>query len=344
MRLAATSKTGFKSFILIMLGGLVNIPFMLYILYTVFPSLLLLIRIPVLLPSNLIVLSIIYFFLGIIYCTSATLLSRPKRIISPIYTQFVSFALIYLIIVVRMHEMGISGNLFLFNASITLVIVLSLSSAFGLAQTPLLRFLVGLKGNRDDLNLKSFVVNARIDSLSTLFQQFEVAKALNIRDSKKLDSGIMYEVDSTQDRVKKIIILKDPDNEERTQVAIAQYKVGYFAIERLNEDEANATLRPLELALQHAGYEVFEDSKATLAEEILSRESLGAIAPALVSWGSLQGYKKTVLISLSAIILILFMMWYFVQISVVYLFLLLSLFGSSLLLFFIQFGLKKRFD
>jgi len=342
--LATKSRKGFKSFILIILGGLVNTPFLLYILYSIFPSLLIFIRIPLLLPNNIIVLSIVYFFLGIIYCTSATLLSRPKKIISPIYTQFVSFVLLYLFVIVRMYYIGIAGNLYLFNASILLVLILSLSSAFGLAQTPLLRFLTGVNGNREDLNIKSFTVNARIDSLSSLFQQLEVAKALNIKGSKRLDSGIIYQLDNAADKVKKILILRDPDYEGRTQVAIAQYKIGYFAIERLKEDESNAIIRPLELALQHANYEVLEGYEASVAEEILSRESLKATEPALVSWDSLHGYEKTTLISLSAIILILFLMWYFVQLSVIYFYLLLSLFGSSLLFFFIQFGLKKHFD
>lgn|GEM_PF-1134918 len=341
--MASTGRAGdrSKSLILSILGGLVNIPFLLYILYSIFPGLMLFVRIPLLLPDNITLLSIFYFILGIIYCTSATLLSFPKKIVSPIYTQFVSFALLYSYLLVQMYEGRISGSLLLFNASIILVLILSLSLAFGLAQTPLLRFLVGVDGSRDDLNIRSFIVNARLDSLSSLFQQLEVAKALNIRGSRRLDSGAIYEIESPPNRVKRILILKDPDYEGRTQIALAQYKISYFAIERMKEDESLLTVRPLELSLQHAGFEVIESVKATIAEEVLSRESLKAAEPALVSWDSLEGYKKTTLISLSAIILILFLMWYFVQISLIYFYLLLSLLGSSLLLFFIQFGLKK---
>ncbi|MEM3638187.1 MAG: hypothetical protein QXX17_07490 [Conexivisphaerales archaeon] len=268
-------------------------------------------------------------------------MSHPKIVISPIYVQFVTFTIVFLLFFLKIYTASVAGSLLLLDSSVSLLVFLSLTMSFGLAQTPLVRYLCGVKGTEGDLSIRSYLVNSDIGSVASVLQRFDVAKALDLKDSRRTEYGIIYELNSSSaDTFRRILLTEDAEEAGKSQIAVIAYRLTYFSIERVSDEDFSKTTRPLELALQQAAFEV-EEGKGIQAAEALTSQLLRMTSPSLVPWKLLSAYQKITLSSLSVVLVTLLLVRNIFIIPDVYFYLLTALVSISLLFFFFQFGIKK---
>lgn len=115
---------------------------------------------------DVLILTIAYFVVGIIYPFSISLGFQPKRIVSPIHVQLVTIPLVVAIVgdfILRRtspFNWGFVTGPFIFSA-LTISSLIVISSA----QTPILRYLVGLNRTMDDVSVASMLIHAKLDEV-----------------------------------------------------------------------------------------------------------------------------------------------------------------------------------
>src|SRR5437879_1077034 len=135
-------------------------------------------------PAQVSIVAIVYFIEGSLYSTVASLALRPKRIINPIFVQFVTASFVpvlifYLVIVI---EPLISIPLAIFVAFITFLVALAMFMSAGLGQFLMVRYLVGLNGTNADTRSSSLILDASMKDVLVALDNSAVHVAFGIEE------------------------------------------------------------------------------------------------------------------------------------------------------------------
>ena len=140
---------------------------------------------------------IIYLLLPIFYCIPASLLFTPKRLISPLFIQLLTFVFAQLIVYPSIVQNPIifllqtsNGNQSVsaaqYSEQFSVLYFLILIVA-GVVQFFAVRWVVGLNGNENDVNQKTFTFPVEYAKLKTMMlgRTFRSISGLTFRDGRR---------------------------------------------------------------------------------------------------------------------------------------------------------------
>jgi len=123
-----------------------------------------------------------------IYCWAASLVFHPKRIINPLYIQLASVGVVTIFVLLVNAHQFLSLQAFLtFLGGIvgTFLFTLFFLGIFGLFQLLIVRWLVELVGTIDDLDRKTFLVNADFQTVLGILLSESFLSAWNLEHRKR---------------------------------------------------------------------------------------------------------------------------------------------------------------
>lgn len=339
-------KSSFLRYLLLtILGGFIGLPFSFIILSDVATRMNLTSLMPPLGITETFEIIIIFFVVGIVYSTAASLVLGRRRIVAPLYVQFCTSLLLILVVLLSFFLLKrTEGVLMLYSGSVYLLLALSVNLTVGLAQTPLVVYLAGKSGGREFIKVKSMTIASSLHNVSSLFSRLEVKKALNIVGSKQFEGYTVYDCKMTGGSTLHIVVGEDPRNKDWSQLAIIRYKVGYYGMVKGERDESlEFILRPVDVALESEGIAKVEE-QGKEAEMAGVEYILSTMKGRLKSWSEIKGYEKATLLTILFIFLIIIFIKY-IGIIPELLFDVLVFFSSiAFLLYSVQFLLLQKSD
>lgn len=128
---------------------------------------------------NLLVYSLSFSFIGIIYCLASSLSLPEKRIVAPSDTQIASFPMILIIGFVTLRQ-GLAGYALIMLMSFLLLYVL------GLVQNKFVTGLIGIYGTSKDCCSYLYSTDMTFDDLTKKLKEEAFTKATDITQSREL--------------------------------------------------------------------------------------------------------------------------------------------------------------
>ena|SRR2546426_411250 len=184
-------------------------------------------------PAQASILAIEYFLVGTIYSTVTSLALKPKRIINPIFVQLVtaSFVPILLFYLLVTLIPAISISLAAFVAFVLFWLALAMFLSAGLGQFLLVKYFVGLNGTKEDTRSATLMLNAKLKDVLTVLDAEPVHRAfgLTLQRSRKGKLSVFKTSDKVSEQFY-LLVIEDPVDNEKTQLATVAYKLGVFGI------------------------------------------------------------------------------------------------------------------
>ena len=188
---------------------------------------------------EILTLAIAYLVLGMVYSTITSLSFHPKRIVSPNHIQTVTIPFVATVVVVIILVdpeiiafvtkipswllVSLVGLLAFFTAAFLLVVMAWI-------QTPVVRYLVGLNGTKDDMLPAYLLVKAKLSEVLNALNP-NVLYALGVGDGREIkrDTHLFATAREHQQQFF-VIVCPDSENREWTQIAAISYELDYYGI------------------------------------------------------------------------------------------------------------------
>jgi len=183
-------------------------------------------------PIQVSILTIVYFLVGAIYSTAASLALRPKRIINPIFVQLVtgSFVPVLVFYLVILAVPLISIGLAVFVAFITFLLALAMFMSAGLGQFLLVKYLVGLNGTKNDTRSSTLVLDSKLERVLEVLDTGPVHTAFGTELQMRKDNFKIFRTNPKASEQFYLLVMGDSQNGEKTQLATVAYRLGLFGI------------------------------------------------------------------------------------------------------------------
>jgi hypothetical protein len=268
------------------------------------------------LPQTASILAISYFIIGIVYSVVASLASRPKSIISPLYTQITTAAFIPILITFLLATLTlnpapdlITGSAF---ALTVFLFALMLFFAAGMGQTLVVKYLVGLNGTKEDTSSFGLLINGKLRNVVEVLKDADVRETLNLRerDDKKIGNhSFVFRTPPDARKQFFIAVTEDSVDKTKTQLATVSYRQTFYGIIKLSNLVIEQEKRTIESVLSRAGF-AFNDSKIDSSAQTLAyNRGLSITESKLLELRSLPPYSKAILIGLVTMIVIMTIAW-----------------------------------
>lgn len=169
-----------------------------------------------------------FFFLTLIitpiYCWAASIAFHPKRLVNPLYVQVTTAGIVTLFITLANARQFASLQDFVgFFSGIIAVFVLAIFFllVFGILQLVIVRWLVGLVGTIEDLDRKTFLVDADFETLSGIVLSESFLGAWNLEHRKLSKNKNMIEVYTSYGYLWQIRLVLSPSPNEPNKSILA---------------------------------------------------------------------------------------------------------------------------
>src|SRR6266699_2034037 len=252
-------------------------------------------------PTQVSILAIAYFVEGSLYSTVASLALRPKRIINPIFVQFVtaSFVPILIFYLTVFYDPSISIPLAIFVAFVVFWLALAMFLSAGLGQFLLVRYLVGLNGSKGDTRSSSLILNASMKNVLAVLDSNAVRTAFVIQEQLSRKSNLrVFRTNPNTSEQYYLLVLEDPTDREKTQLATVAYRLDAFGIRAGNGDILDEMrLNELRQIFREDGISVLV-GEASEALTIAYEYALGVTQTKLLSLRSSQPYLKAIAVGI----------------------------------------------
>jgi hypothetical protein len=185
------------------------------------------------LPSQVSILAGSYFLIGALYSLIASLTQKPKLIVNPLYIQAVTASFIPFFVFYLILQLGISTSFVdaMLDALGVFFISLAMFVSAGLAQLLLVRYLVGLNGSKEDTRWMTLVLHARLEAVLKVLKTQDVYTAFRISLQRtRKNKLIVLRTNYNANEQFYLLAMKDPKDENKTQLATVAYKQGFYSI------------------------------------------------------------------------------------------------------------------
>lgn len=262
------------------------------------------------------VLAVSYFLIGIIYSTSVSLAFQPKRIVSPIYVQVATAAFVPILVVFLFSTTPEASAIDYLIGSLlaTLLLLLALAIFFvaGLGQTPIVRYLVGLNGTRENINSFGLVVNGELGDVLKVLKSDGFQEALRLDKKEERKTGEHSRVFRTSQGEKEqlfIAVIADPDDAKKTQLATASYIQASYGIIKTGDMIEEAREHIIQESLKKAGMKPSIDNTDSLARFMAYDHALHVTRSKLLALRSLPPHSKAIAIGLGLMTFLMAALW-----------------------------------
>lgn len=248
-------------------------------------------------PNSTVILSVSYFFIGIVYSASVSLMFQPKRIISPLYIQVVTaaFAAISIVAITLLEtpvvgiERSIDWQLVSSEAFAAFIIAIGIFSIAGIGQTWIVRYLVGLNGTKGDMNVFGLMVDTKLENVLKILRSDSVQEALRIEEERKTGKhSFVLRTGSVGIKHQFFLaVITDPIDEGKTQLATISYNQNYYGITPTGDLMQKQRVDTIKTALRKAKYTFSIDNSDSLARQIAFDEGLSVTRSKLLVFRSM---------------------------------------------------------
>jgi hypothetical protein len=264
------------------------------------------------LPTSVAILAISYFAIGIIYATCMSLAFRPKRIISPLYVQIVTASFVPILIVALQLLQPIYN--FATVAFLALgYFVLSLMMFFiaGIGQTIIVRYLVGLNGTKEDTDTFRLLIDSKLENVLKVLRNDEVQEALRLdgEERKIGEHSRLFRTSRTEAPQLFIVVMADSEDKNKTHLATVSYREYFYGIVKgghLLEEEREHIIKK---AFEESGLTFKDDATDSIAQSVAYIHGLAVTESKLLSLRSLPPHTRAILIGLTALAVIMTIVW-----------------------------------
>jgi hypothetical protein len=188
----------------------------------------------ILFPDNRLILAA-YILMPIIYCTIASLLFHPKRIVSPLNVQ-IGTIVVFMSIMIYNALSAVpmpNASTFIGNLIGSLLFVSVISIAVGLIQLKFVRWVIGL--NLDSMDRATFLINGKPkDMLKILGDDFLSGSGLSRRkDDPKAQKPIwILKWSDTYGNLVIFAISSQTDHDDKSILATIAFKTGQYGVSK----------------------------------------------------------------------------------------------------------------
>lgn len=186
-------------------------------------------------PDPIILLT--YFVLTIAYSVGASLSFHPKRIVSPLYIQLTAATLLTIIIAYAFmqFEPPIQDPTFIQNLIAMMAMLYMLLGLTGFAQTEIVRRIVGLNGTEEDLDRKTFSINASFDIVAPIISRDSFLNLADFRITKRTREFLILQ--SKLRTFEKLVfaLIPDPTDQHKCILATVAYELRYYHIAKTED-------------------------------------------------------------------------------------------------------------
>ena len=177
----------------------------------------------------------LYFGITMIYSIATSLSFPPKRIVSPINIQMITWGLLLLII-----PLAITYRFPNYPITLESVITLStylfmIAAGFGLAQTIFVKFLIGMNGSKDDLIRDTFGINTDFETVKKTLQSRSFKDVFYFKTPIKfIGKRDVFVMKSDLNTSEEILIVLKPDitDEESCSLSVVSFESKYYQIQQ----------------------------------------------------------------------------------------------------------------
>jgi hypothetical protein len=263
----------------------------------------------------------LFFLLNIIvvlvYCWGASISFHPKRLVNPLHIQLASAGLVTIFIVVANVKIFFPIHDFLYfitGAIGTIIAAIVQFGIFGVLQLFIVRWLVGLTGTIDDLDRKSFLINADFQTLSNILLGDSFLQTWNLEQKKRGENLLeVYTSYSASWQIRLVLGLsKEPNKSILATVAFEKrfYTICYSTavcdcrddmIRRIESIIGKNKLSSIDFNNEPSGVALKSALGVTRPKTIVGRSELGEI----------PAFYRNISILLGVIVAALFGLYYF---------------------------------
>lgn len=265
-------------------------------------------------PPQVSILAGAYFLIGTLYSVITSLVQRPKLIVSPLYIQGVTATLVPFFVLYSIYKYNPQTDLVLAASEATVFFFTSLVlfGLAGLGQLFLVRYLVGLNGSKTDTRWTTLILEAKLADVKKVLYTREVTNAFRIglqRDEK--DKSMTLRADYVVPEQFYLLIMKDPQDENKTQLATVAYRRGFYGIVP-SEAEVLDEMRAEELKrILHKGGIKFSDGEAREALMKVYNQVMELTQAKLLTFRSLEPHVKFITAGIASMFLVMTGLWQF---------------------------------
>jgi len=268
------------------------------------------------LPTSVVILVVFYFIIGVVYSTSISLAFQPKRIISPLYIQITTSAFVP-ILILSIELMSPVPDWVSFSAIALFSFLISFILFFvaGLGQTPIVRYLVGLNGTKENTNSFGLVIDGTLENVLKIMRNDSFQEALSIgEEHKNGEHSFVFRTLSARKQQLFIAVMTDQDNEKKTHLATVSYVQTYYGISKTGDLIEEGRKYTVRRALRKAKL-TYDDETDSQAQFVPYNYALSITESKLLTLRSLPPHSKAILIGLGLMFLIMTVLWKFNFIS-----------------------------
>ena len=142
------------------------------------------------------ILGFTYLLFTVTYCTISSLTFQPKRIVSPTYIQIVTVPILFMLMIsvmfwkgVRLTEPTWQGFASAYGVTLAAIMLVLFVVAY-IFLSPLVRYLVGLLGTKDDLLVTQLLVHADHNKVLGRILDADFQYAIGIRHQEEARHNI----------------------------------------------------------------------------------------------------------------------------------------------------------
>jgi hypothetical protein len=264
-------------------------------------------------PQTAIIFALLYFVVGILYSTSASLAFKPKRIISPLFTQLLAASfvpiLVYYVISITEPQMSLATGAGV--AFVVFMMALGIFGAAGLGQERVVKLLVGLNGTKDDVNSFSLLVDGKLSDVIKVLKKPDVREALEIDkryDKRPSKHSYVFRTPDYHSRQLFIALMADSNN-AKTQLSTVSYTQTRYWIQKTGSIKEKQRISTLEDVLRGAGLTFNPDTTNSPAKLIAYNHGLGVTEPKLLGLKNVSNSSKAILGCLAVLIGVVTLLW-----------------------------------
>src|SRR5271157_1970959 len=266
-------------------------------------------------PQTAVIFALLYFLVGILYSTSASLTFKPKRIISPIFTQLLTASfvpvIIYYVVSVQQPPISLASGAGLAFGIFWLALLLF--GVAGIGQEIVVKRLVGLNGTKEDLSSFSLLVDGKLSDVIHALKKLDVREALDIDkryDKRPSKHSYVFRTPDYFSRQFFIALMEDSNsNGSRTQLSTVSYTKTRYWIKKpsiLKEEQRKNTL---EEALREASLTFNLDTTNSPAKLLAYSHGLNVTEPKLFGLKDMSFSSQVILVCLALLIGVVTVLW-----------------------------------
>jgi hypothetical protein len=259
------------------------------------------------------ILAVAYQLFTLTYCVVASLTFQPKRVVSPTHMQMVTIPIMFALVfeVAFWHGVRLANPTWesfaaIYGVMLAVMMFLVLVSAY-FVLSPIVRYLVGLLGTKEDLLVTQFLVHT--DHNRVLGEMFnaDFQYAHGIKHQEEVRHNVwLFSTESDREQQMFVVVCPDSGKRNFTQIVVVSYELAGYGIVPTTRARAVHDLDAKEIRETFRKFKVevvkLEKSKLMPALAVAYESSLACTESKILAIGKLSARHKAIIVLTMALL------------------------------------------